>query len=202
MHFTYGSSGGDGDNLNRLAAIKDDSGGSPGNTLASYTYLGLGTIVIEDYEQPDVRLEYYSGGSYGGFDRFGRVVDQKWYDYGASSDRDRYRYGYDRASNRVYRENTIASGKDEFYAYDGVHRLKIFDRGDLNAGKTAISGTPVREEDWGLDATGNWRDYAQKTSGSTDLDQDRTHNRVNEITDISETVGAAWARRCMIARAT
>ena len=158
VHYTYGSSGGDGDNLNRLAAIKDDSGGSPGDTLASYTYLGLGTIVIEDYEQPDVRLEYYSGGSYGGFDRFGRVVDQKWYDYGASSDRDRYTYGYDRASNRVYRENTIASGKDEFYVYDGVHRLKNYDRGDLNAGKTAISGTPVREEDWGLDATGNWRD--------------------------------------------
>ena len=86
------------DNLNRLDAIKDDSGGSPGDTLASYTYLGLGTIVIEDYEQPEVRLEYYSGGSYGGFDRFGRVVDQKWYDYGASSDRDRYTYGYDRAS--------------------------------------------------------------------------------------------------------
>ena len=193
VHYTYGSSGGDGDNLNRLDAIKDDSGGSPGDTLASYTYLGLGTIVIEDYEQPEVRLEYYSGGSYGGFDRFGRVADQKWYDYAASSDRDRYTYGYDRASNRIYRENTIASGKDEFYSYDGVHRLKNYDRGDLNAGKTAISGTPVREEDWGLDATGNWRDYAQKTSGSTDLDQDRAHNKVNEITDITETVGDAWA---------
>ena len=181
VHFTYGSADSMADALNRLDAIKDDSGGSPGSTLASYSYLGLGTIVIEDYEQPDVRLEYFFNSAYSGFDRFGRVVDQRWYDYGASADRDRYTYGYDRASNRTYRENTIASAKDEFYTYDAINRLTTFDRGDLNAGKTAISGTPVREEDWGLDMTGNWKDYLQKTSGSTDLDQDRTHNKVNEI---------------------
>jgi hypothetical protein len=29
-------------------------------------------------------------------DRFGRVIDHKWYDYGASADRDRFGYGYDR----------------------------------------------------------------------------------------------------------
>ena len=54
-------------------------------------------------------------------------------------------------------------------------------------------GTPVREEDWGINMTGNWSDYSQKLSGSTILDQDRTHNKVNEITDITETVGTAWA---------
>ena len=66
------------------------------------------------------------------------------------------------------------------------------ERGDLNANNDAISGTPVREEDWGLDPTGNWSDYTEKTSGSTDLDQDRTCNKVNEITDITETTGTAW----------
>jgi RHS repeat-associated protein len=193
VHFTYGSSGGMADVLNRLDAIKDDSSGSPGDTLASYSYLGVGTIVKEDFEQPDVRLEYFFDSAYSGFDRFGRIVDQRWYDYGASADRDRYTYGYDRASNRLYRENATASGKDEFYTYDRVNRLVNSDRGDLNAGKTAISGTPVHEEDWNLDMTGNWSGYAQKTSGTTDLDQDRTHNEVNEITDISETTGTAWA---------
>ena len=64
--------------------------------------------------------------------------------------------------------------------------------GDLNAGKTAISRTPVREEDFALDPLGNWTDYVQKTSGSADLDQDRTHNKVNEITDVTETTGTAW----------
>ena len=194
VHFTYGSSGGTDDVLGRVAAIKDDSGGSPGSSFADYTYLGGGTIVVEDYAQPDVKLNYDSGtaGEYAGFDRFGRVVDHLWYDYGASADRDRFTYGYDRASSRLYRENTVASGKDEYYSYDDVNRLTVFDRGDLNANKDAISGTPVKEEDWGLDMTGNWTDFLQKTSGSTDLNQDRTHNPVNEITGITETVGTAW----------
>ncbi len=137
---------------------------------------------------------YDSGtaGTYASFDRFGRVVQQLWYDYGASTNRDKFTYGYDRASNRLYRENTLSSGRDEFYSHDDANRLATFDRGNLNAGKTAIDGTPASEEDWGLDMTGNWSDFTQKTSGSTDLNQDRTHNDVNEITGITETVGTAW----------
>ena len=177
-----------------MDAIKDDSGGSPGTTLSAYTYLGGGRIVVEDYQQPDVKLNYDSGtaGTYDGLDRFGRVVEHLWYDYGASANRDQFTYGYDRASNRLYRENTVASTQDEFYTYDEVNRLATFDRGDLNVNKDAITGTPVKEEDWGLDMTGNWSDFLQKTSGSTDLNQDRTHNEVNEISGISETTGTAW----------
>ena len=65
--------------------------------------------------------------------------------------------------------------------YDGVYRLENFDRGDLNVGKTAIVGTAAREEDFTIDATGNWTDYTQKTSGNNDLVQQRDHNKVNEI---------------------
>ena len=50
--------------------------------------------------------------TYAGFDR---VVDQKWHEHGASADRDRYTYAYDRAGNRVYGENTLTSRKDEYY---------------------------------------------------------------------------------------
>jgi RHS repeat-associated protein len=192
VHFTYGATDSVADVLHRLDALQDDSGGSPGMVLASYKYLGLGTIVSEDYEQPDVRLESFFNSVYGGWDRFGRVIDQRWYDYGATAERDRFTYGYDRASNRTYRENTVASAKDEYYSYDDIQRLVTFDRGDLNAGKTAISGTPVKEEDWGLDMTGNWTDFVQKTSGTTDLNQDRAHNAVNELTGITESVGTAW----------
>ena len=132
--------------MGRLDAIKDDSSGEAGNVLAEYTYVGLGTMVIEDFQEPDVKLAYYGGssGTYAGLDRFGRVVNQKWYDYGASATRDQYTYGYDRAGNRNYRENTGPAAKDEFYTYDGVYQLANFDRGNLNEGKTAISGTPAR----------------------------------------------------------
>jgi RHS repeat-associated protein len=168
---------------------------SPGDTLAEYAYLGLGRIVQEIYPEPEVRLDYDSGtpGDYAGFDRFDRVVDHRWYAYGASADRDRYTYGYDRASNRLYRENTLTTGRDELYRYDQVNRLVEFARGELNATKDGITGTATNEEDWALDMTGNWPGLVQKTSGSTDLDQGRTHNPVNEITAITATTGTNWA---------
>ena len=200
VHYTYGSAASDADNLNRLDAIKDDNAGSPGNTISSYTYVGSSMVVIEDYEEPDIRLDYHGGtsGTYAGFDRFDRVVDQRWYDYGSSADVDRYKYGYDRASNRLWRENHVSKNLgtpvylDEFYTYDGLNRLKNFDRGQLNVGKTAITGTPSAEEDWTLDPLGNWSSYVQKTSGTTDLGQSRSVNKVNEISNITETTGPAW----------
>ena len=102
VHYTSGS---DADNLNRLDAIKDDDGAqqAAGTTLSQYSCLGLGTIVIEDFQEPDVKLDLFGGttGTYAGFDRFDRVVDQRWVDYGPNPDvdRDRYTYGYDRAGN-------------------------------------------------------------------------------------------------------
>ena len=104
-----------------------------------------------------MRLEYFFDSAYGGWDRFGRVVDQRWYDYGASADRDRFTYGYDRASSVTIGRIRWPVGRMESHSYDEVHRRATFDRGDLNVGKTAISGTPVKEEDWGLDMTGDSR---------------------------------------------
>ncbi len=57
LHYTYGTTDSTADVLGRLDAIRDDSGGVPGTTLAQYTYLGLGTVVVEDYAQPQVKLD-------------------------------------------------------------------------------------------------------------------------------------------------
>ncbi|MEZ6109493.1 MAG: hypothetical protein R3C99_00330 [Pirellulaceae bacterium] len=124
--------------------------------------------------------------------------DQRWVDYGACQAVDRFKYGYDRASNRIWKENTVSKAQttpvylDELYTYDGLHRLKTFDRGELNSSHTAIAGTPAKEEDWTLDALGNWSGYVQKTDGTTDLNQQRSANTVNEITDITESTGFSW----------
>jgi RHS repeat-associated protein len=56
----------------------------------------------------------------------------------------------------------------------------------------AISGTPSKEEAWTLDPLGNWSGFVQKTSGTTDLNQSRSVNKANEITDITESSGTAW----------
>jgi hypothetical protein len=82
-------------------------------------------MVIEDLEEPEVKLDYFGGtsGTYAGFDRFNRIIDQRWYDYGASEDRDRFKYGYDRAANRTWKENVVSKNLgtpiyfDELYTY-------------------------------------------------------------------------------------
>jgi hypothetical protein len=104
-------------------------------------------IVAEEYPHPGVKLDYYGGtaGTYAGFDRFGRVVDQRWVTTGQNPvDRDRFKYAYDYASNRTWRQNAVAGDsrrKDELYAHDGLAWLGTFKRGKLNAGKTEIPTT-------------------------------------------------------------
>lgn len=107
VHYTYGASGGISDRLNRVEAIKNDNGsGSAGaTTYAGYTYLGAGRIVKVSHPAVTggLNLTYGTGGTYGGWDRFGRVTDLKWENDSATL-KDRFRYGYDRGSNRTWRE--------------------------------------------------------------------------------------------------
>ena len=134
---------------------------------------------------PDT-VGYGSGGTYGGFDRFGRVVDQKWQNT-AGTVKDRYSYTYDRNSNRLARTNGVSSNHSESYTYDGLNRL---------TGRWLSSW---RTENWTLDALGNWGGYS--TQGVTPtLHQTREHNAANEIADttgnqeaINQTEGPAWA---------
>ena len=57
-------------------------------------------------------------------------------------DRDKYTYGYDRNSSRLYRENNVTGDKkDELYACDDLDRLTTFHRGNLDAEKDTIPTT-------------------------------------------------------------
>ncbi len=129
--------------------------------------------------QPQVRLDLWGGtsGTYGGLDNFGRVTDQKWATFGGTI-KDQFQYGYDRNSNRTSRDNTQTTNLDELYGYDSLDRLANMDRGTLAGGAIA---SPIKEQDWTLDPTGNWSGYVTKTGGTTDLNQSRAHNPANEI---------------------
>ena len=152
-------------------------------------------MVVEDFPEPELRLDYFGQGSgtYAGFDRFGRVKDQLWRDYGAPADLDRYAYAHDRNSNRLYRENSVAPAKDELYAYDRLNRLTMLHRGELNDEKDAIPvGDRIKGEAWTLSPVGNWDNFWFDANGdgdftdAEDLSQTRTHNLANEISDITE----------------
>jgi RHS repeat-associated protein len=193
--------------LRTIAAVDIDSdtiAGSDAN--ATYTFLGAGTVVKVAYPAVTVSsnplaLTYWtSGGGYAGFDRLGRVIEQKW---SAGSAVDHFKYGYDGNSNRLYRTNEVEGtphALDELYhangstgAYDGLDRLRDFRRGALSDADsdgvldTVIDGyTTKRRQAWSLDAVGNWVAFKQDAGdGSTwDLEQTRDHNKANEIASI------------------
>jgi hypothetical protein len=182
INFVYGS-GMDSD-LNRITSIQENA---TSVDLATYTYLGLNTVIRINYTQPQVWLDLWGGtsGTFTGFDLFGRIIDQLWENYNTSTDLDEYKYGYDLDSNRQWKQNVLGSGLDEYYTYDNLNRLTEMQRGTLNSGKTGITGTPAAEQDWTLDPTGNWNAFVTLASGTTTLNQTRTQNKVNEITGIS-----------------
>jgi len=195
LTYSYGSPDSDSDQLSRVEALVDDDE----SVLASYTYLGLGSVVQVDYPEPDVRYDLITGSGanpYTGLDRFGRIVDLLWRDYGASADVDRFKYTYDRNSNRLSKENTVAAGGfDELYGNDALNRLLQFNRGDLNDTKKKVT-EPTWLQSWNLDPTGNWSGYTniEPAVPANNLVQQRTHNQANEIDPLGlvSTVGATW----------
>jgi RHS repeat-associated protein len=173
-------------NISRLSSLSDSGG-----TLESYLYLGLGTVVERDHPQSHVNLTYIKQGNdpnangdggdqYTGLDRFGRVIDQNWYNTSTSTSTDRFQYGYDRDSDLLWRNNLVNAGFGELYAYDALNQLTSFQRGTLNGTHTGLVGSASRSQSWSPDALGNFTSVV--TNGTT---QTRAHNQQNEITSLS-----------------
>lgn len=188
IDFGFGASVGVNDHLNRVFAVEDGA-----TNLAEYKYLGSSNVVEVDYTQPSLKMDLWGGtvGTYSGLDRFGRTVDLPWIQHsGSPTDRARIKYGYNRDSSPLYARDEVArtnsADLDQLYVYDGLQRLVDFQQGELNSGNTIVSSKTLTQE-WGLDQVGNWDDFDQGIAGG--LNQTRTHNKVNEITGISESGG-------------
>src|SRR5205807_3846564 len=101
---------------------------------------------------------------------------------------DRFKYGFDRDSNRLYRSNEVNHSFDELYhangdsgGYDSLNQLVSFARGTLSdANSDGIPdtvSTASRSQSFTVDALGNFTDV---TSDGTS--QSRTANKQNQIT--------------------
>ncbi|MES2790054.1 MAG: RHS repeat-associated core domain-containing protein [Planctomycetota bacterium] len=204
LNYDFGEVDGIDDAASRVASLIDDDGTT---YLVDYAYLGDRTFVVTDYSEPETRYTLVgtaggddpdTGDIYRGLDRFGRIKDSYWYDYGDSSDADRIKYGYDRVGNRLWRENVVANANgaafDELYHYDQVHRLEHMDRGTLSSLHTTISSSTFAQC-WTLDETGNWKGFREDDTGdgTWSMMQSRTANPANEITNITNVTGASWA---------
>ncbi|MFO0788409.1 MAG: RHS repeat-associated core domain-containing protein [Pirellulales bacterium] len=178
VDYGYGATGAIDDVMSRLATIGD---GSVIN--ARYKYLGAKKIVTEDYQDAGVKLDY-AANNFAALDRFGRVLDQVWTNYGASPavELDHISYTYGRAGNRISRDNAKHAAFDEDYAYDALDRLE------------SVTRANGFDQAWTLDGLGNWSEFDQDADGNgvVDLAQPRSTNAANEITEIDATTGIEW----------
>lgn len=187
IKYEYGSSGSIADYLNRIETIENST---DSEDLVEYYYTGsAGRLVEANYPTPGIKLTYSESSDYDGLDRFGRVTDQKWIK--TSTVKDEFEYEYDYSSNPTVREVvTVAdSPKSQTYSYDDHDRLLTYDQG-------IFDGTDIDDpnivKNWELDELGNWTKYQINLptdsldvsfDGSSDLNQERLHNKANELDD-------------------
>jgi len=166
VYHNYPASG-VGAKLSRLDNLAADAAGT--TKYPQYTYLGADTIVKVAHPAVTggLNLNYGTGGSYPGFDRFDRIVDQKW-EKDDTTVVDRFTHTYDRNSNRLTRGVPLHSAYSEAYQYDDLNQLIQFNR------------TNGAHQAWNLDHAGNWTSFTYNATSQT-----RTHNPVNELTAIS-----------------
>jgi RHS repeat-associated protein len=159
--------------------------------------MGAGRLVSLTMPQPGIALSYRhaagqpvgdAGDPYSGYDRFGRTVDMRWIKTSDQSSLSRIQYGYDRMNRRLWRQDLAAPAdtkQDRFYSYDGLGQVKDSALGNLNINRTSVAGIPAQKEAFNYDAIGNRKEYLRQSEGTTTLDQKRTHNRDNQLTEFN-----------------
>src|SRR5262245_61759029 len=187
-----------------MALARIFAGGLPGGgELAEMHSIRLSAMVVKRaHGEPGVDLTYIkqsgesngdAGDQYTGLDRFGRVVDQRWLKTSNGTATDRFKYGYDRDSNRLYRDNAVNAAFAELYhangasnGYDNFNQLTDFRRGTLS--DTNSDGVPdtvttaSRSQGWTIDGQGN---FSSLTTDGTSVS--RTHNKQNEVTAVGSS---------------
>ena len=191
VNLGYGASGSieDAFGLVKTIGIEGESGDK-----VDYTRVGLGRFVTIAYPEPDVEMsmirpgggsEGDSGDPYDGFDRFNRVQQMRWQGTATGTPIDAWKWGFNEGSNRTWKKNLVAAGgQDEAYAYDGLSQVIRDAVGTLNTNRTGIGGIPGEEEDFTYDPTGNWLGYRKNEDGTAVLEQTRSNNRDNQLTQI------------------
>jgi len=187
--FAYSSSGNRLDaDASRITYLQDGVLPSPSTSIVEYEYVGVGQVVGRDYLTVDVKQEYFGGSGYDSLDRFNRVTNDIWVK-DLATDRAIYDVDitYDRNSNITLLDDNVHSvAFDAEFTMDGLDRLTKATEGDLD-GNTTIQ-TKEREEEWTLTQSDNWfrnkldLDGNGTYTGTDELDEERTHSTVNELT--------------------
>jgi len=185
---SYSSSGNRLDaDASRITYLQDGVLPSPSTSIVEYEYVGVGQVVGREYLTVDVKQEYFGGSGYDSLDRFNRVTNDIWVK-DLATDRAIYDVDitYDRNSNiTLLDDNVHAVAFDAEFTMDDLDRLTKATEGDLDGNSTIQ--TTEREEEWTLTQSDNWQrnkldlDGNGTYTGTDELDEERTHNTVNEL---------------------
>lgn len=155
--------------------------------IVSYEYLGDGTLAVKDYPAASLRLDRYgqTAGTYAGYDRFGRIKQQRWETYnGSEAAVFDIAHDYDQASNRLNAVRSVYPLASQAYTHDGLNRLASYEAGEYD--DTADEVEDLRKFDrqlWDLDQLGNQLSVASLEDPASDTNPytASTFNDANEI---------------------
>jgi RHS repeat-associated protein len=172
--------------INRVTSVVSGTGRGA-VTHATYAYNGLGHVVETTYPVPSLFKPLYdTGNGYPHIDRFNRIIEDLWYgDPGKTKPYYDIDITYDRNSNITWIEDNVFEKHDFKYTMDDLDRLSDAERGVKS--QNSINQKQW-DEAWALDQLGNWdlyqldRNGDGSYTGSHELQDDRTHNVVNELT--------------------
>ena len=177
-----------------------DTSGSPGGVYVEYTLAGANSRLIKrssaadtGYYGNDTVLNYDAGtaDALDGLDTFGRAVEVKAHEVGDTSTvRTSVEYVANRDSSPQFAEPqaAVVLGRSSKYAYDGLHRLTGSDVGQLNSGRTALTGewAEPHEISYTMDILGNIKTLDRENSGVS-AQETRVYNATNELTSRTVT---------------
>ena len=153
--------------MSRLGSI---SNAGNTDTYAVESYLGLDDIVTEDYKDPQVKCDL-SSDNYSGLDRFGRVSDMAWWQYGNSGNLtnklDEFVYWHLDTEGNITGQVELAQNMSQVqngFGYDAMGRLASYSQ-QIDWGTAATSS-------YSYDSVGNNIDSA--TGGQYDLANEET----------------------------
>ncbi len=203
--------------ISRVTSISDTNPLLSNSTrsLEQDTYLGLSTVVQRTFPISQVSLSYIqqadqavgdAGDQYTGLDRFGRIVDQNWYNTASSESLSDVQFGYDPDSNRLYANDLLNLAMGEIYhqngagSYDQFNQIGYFARGVLTQGRDSVSlvtgSTDVTSlltsvaQTWTTDAIGNLLNAKTTDINGGQTTVARTYNAQNQITSVTGLGGA------------
>lgn len=191
LTFSYRDTGGlFDDSASRVTAMKRN-----GSAITQYEYLGVDSLVSKKYLEVNVASRYYdpsvtTGNHYEGLDQYGRVTRSKWTKDLTSSYLDFYdvKIGWNKNSSVEWEDDQVLVGHDADYDIDELERITKAQYGvAISSTDDAITSEVLRYE-WSYDRLGNWRfserdlTGSHKWNGATDLDEERTFTKANEIT--------------------